>query len=233
MQNILTEGKDRQLFLDNSLKNNTFPLPFRQKRSPSSSSQNLTPQYQSLNNLSSPKTESTSAKPFMSVVIPAYNAEKTILRCVRSLDAALCQIDHEILIIDDASTDNTAAIVQKLTDVYENVRLIQQKKNAGPGPARNRGLNEACGEFIWFMDADDEVPVKNFHDLDICQICADQDVVIFRHNQIIPGVKEVLSWNYDEKIMVTRPADNFTVAEFPSILITFNSACNNFGSRVD
>ncbi|MDR3179633.1 MAG: glycosyltransferase, partial [Holosporaceae bacterium] len=124
-----------------------------------------------------------SATPFMSVVIPAYNAAGTIWRCIRSLDAALGQIEHEILVVDDASTDNTAAVVQKLTEVYKNVRLIQQENNQGPGPARNRGLKEARGEFLWFVDADDEVIVENFQDFDIKQACQDRDVVMFRYNR--------------------------------------------------
>ncbi|MDR3179391.1 MAG: glycosyltransferase, partial [Holosporaceae bacterium] len=156
-----------------------------------------------------------SATPFLSVVIPAYNAAGTIWRCIRTLDAALGQIEHEILVVDDASTDNTAAVVQKLTEVYENVRLIRQKKNQGPGVARNRGLREARGEFIWFVDADDEIPVENFQDFDIKQACANHDVVMFRYNQVIPSQKMTQPWlEYDEKVMATRPADDFTVEEF-------------------
>ncbi|MDR2681786.1 MAG: glycosyltransferase, partial [Holosporaceae bacterium] len=185
-----------------------------------------------LKNLSSPKAESTSTNPFMSVIIPAYNAESTIWRCIRSLEAALCQIEHEILIIDDASTDNTAAIVQKLTEVYENVRLIRQEKNAGSGLARNRGMAESRGEFVWFVDADDEVPVENFRDFDIKQACQDRDIVMFGYNQVIPGVEGIQRCDqFDAKIMAARPADDFTVKEFPTVLIFCNVVWNKFFRR--
>jgi hypothetical protein len=169
--------------------------------------------------------------PFISVVIPAHNAEKTFWRCIRSLDAALGQVDHEILVIDDASSDRTAAIVQKLMEVYENVYLIQQQKRQGLEAVRNRGLNEACGKFLWFVDANDEVLVKNFKDLDIRQACNDHDVVMFRYNQSISGTERAPSWNYNAKIMKKRPANDFTVAEFPLVLITYNSTCNKFFRR--
>ncbi|MDR2681502.1 MAG: glycosyltransferase [Holosporaceae bacterium] len=102
----------------------------------------------------------------------------------------------------------------------------------GPGPARNRGLTEARGEFIWFVDADDEVPTENFRDFDIKQACQNCDVVMFRYNQVIPGVKGTQPWEkYDDKVMATRPADDFTVAEFPDVLITLLSVWNKFFRR--
>lgn len=90
------------------------------------------------------------AKPRVSVVIPAYNAEPFIHRTVASV---LSQTfgDLEVLVVDDGSTDATATIVQAFDD---RVRLIPQA-NAGVAAARNRGLAEARGEFVAFIDHDD------------------------------------------------------------------------------
>ncbi len=89
--------------------------------------------------------------PLVSVIIPAYNSEKTLSRAIGS---ALEQnsIPLEIIVVDDGSTDGTA---DKVREYGGKVRLIQQE-NRGAGAARNRGVAEAAGEFIAFLDADDE-----------------------------------------------------------------------------
>ena len=86
-----------------------------------------------------------------SVVVPAYNAEKTIAGCVRSLlDQELR--DYELIVVDDGSRDGTARLLRQL-----GVKTIQQR-NAGPAAARNRGWHEAEGEFIVFTDSDCRAP---------------------------------------------------------------------------
>lgn len=88
--------------------------------------------------------------PLVSVIIPAYNAEKYILMAIGSvLEQNYSPL--EILLIDDGSTDGTAKLVQREAP---QVRIIQQA-NAGVAAARNTGLRNASGEFICFLDADD------------------------------------------------------------------------------
>lgn len=95
----------------------------------------------------------------ISVVIPAYNAEKTIKRC---LDSLLKQTygDIELIVVDDGSTDNTAQIVSEMILTDPRIRLIKQE-NSGPGVARNSGIDAARGELLTFVDADDTVS-ENF-----------------------------------------------------------------------
>jgi glycosyltransferase involved in cell wall biosynthesis len=87
----------------------------------------------------------------ISVVIPAYNAEKSISRTIESVLAQTRQAD-EIIVVDDGSTDDTAERIKKFGS---KVRYIYQE-NAGPSVARNRGIETAGGEWIAFLDADDE-----------------------------------------------------------------------------
>lgn len=87
----------------------------------------------------------------ISVVIPAYNAEKTIARAVDSVLAQTRPAD-EIIVIDDGSKDHTADIVQSYGD---QVVFIQQE-NAGVSVARNKGIEHAAADWIAFLDADDE-----------------------------------------------------------------------------
>jgi glycosyltransferase involved in cell wall biosynthesis len=89
--------------------------------------------------------------PDVSVVIPAYNAERTL---GETLASALAQTldDLEVIVIDDGSTDATAAIAQNVTD--KRVRVLSVP-NGGVARARNRGMHEARGRFVAFLDADD------------------------------------------------------------------------------
>ena len=91
----------------------------------------------------------------MSVVVPTYNRERTL---PRALDSVLAQTyaDFEVLVVDDGSTDQTAALAAEYEARDERVRYLRQSQNAGVSAARNRGLREARGEFVAFLDSDDE-----------------------------------------------------------------------------
>jgi glycosyltransferase involved in cell wall biosynthesis len=89
--------------------------------------------------------------PTISVVIPAYNAERTILDTVASVQQQTFS-DFEIIVINDGSTDRTLELVQGIQD--ERVKIFSYE-NGGLPVARNRGISRAKGEFIAFIDADD------------------------------------------------------------------------------
>jgi glycosyltransferase involved in cell wall biosynthesis len=86
----------------------------------------------------------------ISVVIPAYNAAACITSAIQSCMQQTMQ-PHEIIVIDDASTDNTCDVLTR----YKDVRLLKQATNQGPSAARNRGIAEATGDVIAFLDSDD------------------------------------------------------------------------------
>ncbi|MBK8060984.1 MAG: glycosyltransferase family 2 protein [Gemmatimonadetes bacterium] len=90
--------------------------------------------------------------PQVSVVVPLYNKEPYVRRALDSI-AAQSFADFEVVIVDDGSQDGSAAIAAGYPD--SRFRMIRQA-NAGPGAARNRGIAEAKGEWIAFLDADDE-----------------------------------------------------------------------------
>lgn len=91
--------------------------------------------------------------PVISFIIPAYNAVGTIQR---ALDSALNQTysNIEVIVVDDGSTDATAALLREHYGQDQRVRYIYQA-NSGPSVARNRGVREAQGEFVHFLDADE------------------------------------------------------------------------------
>lgn len=94
--------------------------------------------------------------PFVSVIIPVYNAEKYLRECLDSVvNQTLREI--EIICVDDGSTDGSPAVLAEYAARDPRVRVITQK-NAGVGPARNAGIRAARGEFVAFLDPDDLLP---------------------------------------------------------------------------
>ncbi|MDT0607847.1 glycosyltransferase [Croceitalea rosinachiae] len=93
----------------------------------------------------------------LSVIIPLYNKEKQIERCLISLlTQDLLSSEYEIIIVDDGSTDFSNSIAQQYADGHKNIHLHCQK-NAGSGAARNTGLEASKGNYVYFLDADDYV----------------------------------------------------------------------------
>jgi O-antigen biosynthesis protein len=93
--------------------------------------------------------------PLVSTIIPAYNREQFIERAVQSV-LAQTMADLEVIVVDDCSTDGTAGRAAGLAQVDSRVRLIRQTSNMGAQTVRNRGIREARGLYIAFLDSDDE-----------------------------------------------------------------------------
>lgn len=120
------------------------------------------PRQNSQPSLPGPATRSAAASnglqaagaPRASVVIPAFNAEKTV---AQALNSACQQSERrlEIIVVDDASTDRTSAIVAEAASSDCRIHLLRLPVNAGPAAARNRGIAVAKGEWIALLDADD------------------------------------------------------------------------------
>ena len=106
------------------------------------------------------------SEPKISIIIPVYNVEKYLREC---LDSCVKQTleDIEIICVDDCSTDNSYRILEEYQQKDSRIRIFQQKENKKQGAARNRGLEVATGEYVWFVDSDDYIDTK------ACQILYD------------------------------------------------------------
>ena len=89
----------------------------------------------------------------VSVIVPVYNAERYLGQCMDSITGQTLK-EIEIICVDDGSEDNSAEILRQYRERDKRVRIVRQE-NAGAGAARNRGLAEASGEYLSFLDADD------------------------------------------------------------------------------
>lgn len=101
----------------------------------------------------------------VSVIVPVYNSEVFISRCLDSLvNQTLREI--EIICINDCSTDLSLDILKKYKEKFNNrIVIIDLDKNSGPGGARNKGIEKASGEYIGFVDSDDYVEPEMFEDM--------------------------------------------------------------------
>lgn len=102
-------------------------------------------------------------KPFISIIVPVYNSEKTLQRCVDSI-LNLTFIDWELLLIDDGSKDKSGEICDKYAAKDCRIKIFH-KANGGVSSARNLGLDNAIGKWITFVDSDDYIESNTFLDV--------------------------------------------------------------------
>lgn len=114
---------------------------------------------------------------FLSIIIPAYNAEKWIERCIQSVFQIDC-VSLEVVVIDDGSTDNTLKIIRGITDERLKYYSI---KNAGVSNARNLGIEKSNGKYIWFVDADDLILADGLKCV-LRELDEKADVIMFGYN---------------------------------------------------
>ena len=120
----------------------------------------------------------------LSIIIPLYNAEKYIKACLDSIySEGSAEADFEVVVVDDGSCDDGAAIVADYARQHDNLKLIRQK-NRGASAARNRGLEHARGAWVWFVDADDKIEagvLKTIRDSDLESV----EVICFNYREIL------------------------------------------------
>ncbi|MGE0269220.1 MAG: glycosyltransferase family 2 protein [Candidatus Omnitrophota bacterium] len=165
------------------------------------------------------------SEPSVSVVVPAFNCEKTIARCIECILAQSHPAD-EIILVDDGSVDKTSEIIR----TFKTVKYLYQS-NAGPASARNLGGKEARGEFIFFTDSDC-LPDKNWIDRSVKHFqkpgvavvsgsygisnpksrlarCIHQEI-LFRHRHLMPTYpKSFGSFNFGIRREVFRQVGGF------------------------
>lgn len=117
-------------------------------------------------------------RPTVSVIVPCFNASKTVERTLDSLIAQTLQ-NMEIIVVEDGSTDNTIEVLQAYKQAHPSFNIqIYQKENEGIAEARNFGLSKVTGEFIGFLDSDDYTTETMFEDLYQKAISEELDVVV-------------------------------------------------------
>jgi hypothetical protein len=143
-----------------------------------------------------PEPTGSIASPFLSVLMPAWNAEAGIGRALDSV-LAVADVDLECIVVDDGSTDATAAIVEHRAGDEPRIRLIRMPSNEGVSAARNAGLDVARGTWLAFLDADDRLLPGGLEALIRAAVTRDPLVVIGQR-----------VWTDGERRWVTKRYDN-------------------------
>ncbi len=145
----------------------------------------------------------------ISVIIPVFNGEKLIDRCLNSIVHQNTSAKIEIIIIDDGSTDNSVEIINEFS---ENLILLQQK-NQGPAAARNKGIEAASGKYLAFLDADDywepeflkeTVNFLEVHQEPIAVSVGQIHKVPRKGESIVPKILEEIPSKFTEPILINN-----------------------------
>ena len=154
-------------------------------------------------------------KPVLSFIVPIYNVEKFLAKCLNSvIDNNWQQMNYEIIIVDDASPDQSLNIANEFVNQYQNITIISQE-NKGLGGARNTGITKAKGDYLFFLDSDDFlkpneiqelIKIATNNNLDLLEFGADRvdqhyrfiDQVFKKENSLIlDGLSYIAKYNFD------------------------------------
>ncbi|MCM1264352.1 MAG: glycosyltransferase, partial [Butyrivibrio sp.] len=121
----------------------------------------------------------------ISIIVPVYNAEKYLRECLISI-CSQKNIKSEIILVDDGSTDASGIICDEFAQKYTNIKVIHQE-NAGPGVARNAGLDVMAGEYLCFVDSDDYIADDMYETLLKAIRQTDSDIACCSYMRVIDG----------------------------------------------
>lgn len=126
-----------------------------------------------------------SSAPFLSIIVPVYNVEAYLAECVDSILAQTFP-DFEVILVDDGSTDSSAALCDSYAARDGRIRCLH-KENGGQTSARQEGFRQACGEYIAFVDSDDWISPDMY--LKMCGAAkeTDADVICCNYTSVAPG----------------------------------------------
>lgn len=141
----------------------------------------------------------------ISVIVPVYNVEKELPRCIESL-LTQTYSNFELLLINDGSSDGSPEIMERYAEKDSRIRTLH-KKNSGVSSARNRGLEQAKGEYVCFVDADDAVAPQYMEWLYLALRQSGEAVAICRDVRVNDFEKEVPFKALPEKMPETERMD--------------------------
>lgn len=155
--------------------------------------------------------------PKVSVIIPVFNTEKYLRKCLDSVCNQTLS-DIEIICVDDCSTDNSLNILKEYASKDNRIKLIEFKENKGAAVARNTGIIEAKGEYVGFIDSDDYVDLDFYEKLYNIGVCENADIS-----------KGNLKWKFPDTIlndMILKDKNSFYYG-FTSAIFKLELLINN------
>ena len=157
----------------------------------------------------------------LSIIIPVYNVEDYLPKCLNSLLRTVGIEDTEIILIDDGSTDRSGKIADRYSREYSNIRAVH-KDNEGPSAARNLGIKEAAGTYISFIDSDDEVDPGLYKKVVSLAGASDADMFMWDAGLIVENGQSMASGNegYFSHRGLEKSEKTYTGKKIIEILLT-------------
>lgn len=148
----------------------------------------------------------------LSVIVPVYNAEPYIKRCMESLLMQTLQ-GCELIFVNDGSTDQSKAIIESYQKINSRIILINQE-NQGVSAARNKGLSAASGEYVGFVDADDDIEADMYERLYSAAKSNNCDVVLSNYESELDGHRLVTKYPFPVDVVLTKDEITHQVLPF-------------------
>lgn len=159
----------------------------------------------------------------LSIIIPVYNMEAYLMRCLNSvLKQDLSQNEYEIICIDDDSCDKSLEILNQYKNQNENIKILVNETNRGQAFSRNRGIEEAKGEYIIFVDADDAIEENKLAEIYDLSKKENLDVLEYSYKE----------WDVNGDLIIKQVSNNRPVTKVYSgkeyfCLVNTNAAQND------
>ncbi len=165
-----------------------------------------------------PSSSRTRRTPMLSIVIPTYNVESYITGCLDSISTQGFS-DFEIIAVDGASKDRTRELLEKRSVSEPRLTVIAEER-IGPGRARNIGVCKAKGEYIWFVDGDDEIAPGCLVAISERLKAERPDILLVNHRELADDVGEsevgrTLKRGQDDRLLMRDDGTPFTLADRP------------------
>lgn len=179
--------------------------------------------------------------PNVSIIMPTYNREKLLPKAINSVINQV-YTNWELIIVDDGSTDNTRKLVDNYSRLDQRIRYIRNNRNKGPSGARNCGILQCKGEYIAFLDSDDEW--FNYHLKDSIEVLENEDVCVCfalwienRSGKLVqydqqPGIKEQFEDAFRDLTPEIKNNLVFFDERFYEYAITTNLYCYHINTMV-
>ena len=135
---------------------------------------------------------------FFSIIIPVYNSKKYFKRCLNSVLRQNFN-NYEILIINDASEDGSQKICNNFQKISSKIKIIKNKKNLGVSISRNKGIKNATGKYIIFLDSDDILLSGSLKKLYQHILLAKTNIVVLDHNELKNNYKNSIKRDSESK----------------------------------
>ena len=129
----------------------------------------------------------------VSFILPCYNVGKYIADCLDSIYTQdIPEERYEVICVNDCSSDNTHEVIASIQRKHSNLLLLDQPRNMYSGAARNRGLEVAKGDYIWFVDADDKIKPNVLSFLLNTAYSDDLDILLFNYDEFKDGSEDIM-----------------------------------------